>query len=251
MKRDSGIEQIMIQKYIKGVVLILTNDISSWSSYFLSQHKRHKSSITVKTALKNEVMIQSFNYDKQSEKIYLMIEGLALIKVQNIYGKKDFYSLASKNQMFGIEILLEESQRPKDIYYSVIAQTNVSYLEIDRQFFLDYLFKESKIPRLFFFNMVRQYLFLAQSYQLMNESVSIRITNTLIELIDVLEILPNEKGVLTFPKIINQEFIANYTNASVARTSTVFKNLEKNKIIKRKPIQIIDLNKLKQLLLLD
>lgn len=248
MIRDSGNEQIMIQKYIKGVILILTNDISCCSSYFLSQHK---SSITVKTALKNEVMIQSFNYDKQSEKIYLMIEGLALIKVQNIYGKKDFYSLASKNRIFGIEILLEESQRPKDIYYSVIAQTNVSYIEIDRQFFLDYLFKEVQISKLFFTNMVRQFMFLAQSYQLMNESVSVRIANTLIELISILELLPNEKGVITFPKVINQEFIANYTNASVARTSTVFKNLEKNKIIKRRPIQIMNLEKLQKLLALE
>lgn len=227
------------------MVLININDISSYLSYFLSQNK---SFITVKKALKNEVMIQSFNYDKQSEKIYLMIEGLALIKVQNIYGKKDFYSLTYKNQMFGIEILLEESQRPKDIYYSVIAQTNVSYLEIDRQFFLDYLFKEVPISRLFFSNMVRQFMFLAQSYQLMNESVIIRIVNTLIELISILELLPNEKGVITFPKVITQEFIANYTNASVARTSTVFKNLEKNKIIKRRPIQIMDLDKLQKLL---
>lgn len=224
------------------------NDISNCSSYFLSQNK---SSVTVKKAMKNEVMIQSFNYDKQSEKIYMMIEGLALMKVQNTFGTKDFYSLVSKNRMFGIEILVEESQRPTNIYYSVIAQTNVCYLEIERKFFIEYLFQEIQISNLFFSNMVRQFMFLAQSYQLMNEPVSVRIVNTLIELISVLELLPNEKGTIIFPKVINQEFIANYTNASVARTSTVFKNLEKNRIIKRRPIQIMDLEKLQQLLTLD
>lgn len=46
---------------------------------------------------------------------------------------------------------------------------------------------------------------------------------------------------------INQEFIANYTNASIGRTSVVFNNFEKNKIIKRGPIRIVDLKKLEHI----
>lgn len=95
--------------------------------------------------------------------------------------------------------------------------------------------------------MIEQISFLSHSYQLMNEKISIRIINTLLELIIILELFPNKKGIITFPKRITQKFVAIYTNASIARTSIVFNELEKKKIIKRKPIRIIDLEKLQQL----
>lgn len=52
--------------------------------------------------------------------------------------------------------------------------------------------------------MIRQLMFFAQSYQLMNESVSIHIANTLIELIRVLDLVQMKNGKIIFPKIIIQ-----------------------------------------------
>ncbi|MDZ5760705.1 Crp/Fnr family transcriptional regulator [Carnobacterium maltaromaticum] len=214
------------------------------SRYFSPDQSQSGSKVISRKSLEKEVMIHSFIYETQSKKIYLVTSGIALVKVQSKFGEKIFYSLVSKNQLFGIENLLDESQRPKEMFYTVVAQTDVEYLEIELQFFLDCLYAEPIMYRFFFSNMISQFMFLAQSYQLMNESVTVRIVNTLIELINVLDISPNKKGILTFPKGITQEFIAHYTNASVGRTSVVFNYLENNKIIKRWPIQVVDLEKL-------
>lgn len=203
--------------------------------------------VIVRKASENEVILRSYNYDSSPGKVYLMISGIALVQIQSEFSRKDFYSIVSKNELFGIEMLLEESQRPKEIYYTVVAQTNVEYFEIERQFFLDHFFKESMVTKILLSSMITQFLFLAQSYQVTNESMTVRIANSIVELISKLELVPNEKGIIIFPKRINQEFIANYTNASVARASTVFQELEKKKIIKRRPIRIVNLEKLQKL----
>ncbi|MGO2962837.1 MAG: Crp/Fnr family transcriptional regulator [Carnobacterium maltaromaticum] len=216
-------------------------------NYFSPYCSQFGSKVIVRKSLEKEVMRLSFSNETQSQKIYLVTSGIALIKVKSKFGKKFFYSLVSKNQLFGIENLLDESQRPKEIDYTVEAQTDVEYLEIELQFFLDCLYMEPFISQFFFSNMISQFMFLAQSYQLVNESVTIRIVNTLIELISILRIIPNEKGIFTFPKGITQEFIAHYTNASIGRTSTVFNYLENKKIIKRGPIQVVNLEKLMSL----
>lgn len=129
----------------------------------------------------------------------------------------------------------------------MVAQTNVEYLEIDCQFFFDYLYNDPKMFHFYLSDLIKQYMDLAQTYQLMNEPIAIRIAHALIELKNKLSLTSNSKGVITFPKKLTQELIANYINASVSRSSTVFTQLERQKIIKRYPLRIIDINKLQNL----
>lgn len=206
--------------------------------YLMRSTEKFKDRIKTKTANEGEIITSS---GAENTTIFIILKGHALVEIQNSLAKNNFYALLSSNHMFGISLFSDHLDMPTVMAYSITARTKIHYLEVDRQFFIDHMY----ITPEFYFSVLtdlsRQYSFLARAFQMKNEPLVVRILNTLLEISKILDIKESKKGELVFPKYVNQGFIADYANASPAKTSQVLRRLEKEKIIRRKPITIINM----------
>lgn len=213
--------------------------------YLMRSTEKFKDRIKTKTANEGEIIT---NAGIENTNIFIVLKGHALVEVQNSLAKNNFYALLSSNHMFGISLFSDHSYLSTISAYSITARTKIHYLEVEHQFFIDHLY----ITPEFYFSVLtdlsRQYSFLARAFQMKNEPLVVRILNTLLEISQILDIKETRRGELVFPKYVNQGFIANYANASPAKTSQVLRKLENEKVIRRKPITIINMEKYYQVM---
>ncbi|CAD5900045.1 Crp/Fnr family transcriptional regulator [Carnobacterium maltaromaticum] len=219
-------------------------DFIQYSSYLTS---KFKDMVKMRKVSENEMIIDSTGYLKREEKIYIITSGQAVLQLKNNIGKNDFYSIVTENQLFGIEYFLNKEDKLRNIDYSVKSKTKVTYLVVESQFFIDHMYNNPQLYHSVLNNIIKQNMLLVQSYALMNEPTIVRIANALIELALILKLESNKKEKVVFPNYMTQKFIANYSNASVGRTSIAFNQLESLGIIKRNPIRIMNFEKIKQI----
>ncbi|CAD5902903.1 Crp/Fnr family transcriptional regulator [Carnobacterium maltaromaticum] len=220
------------------------NDFIQYSSYLNS---KFKDVVKTQTVAENKVIIDSTDSSHREGNIYIITSGQAVLQLKNNIGKNDFYSILTENQLFGIELFLNKDDKLRNIVYSVKSKTQVSYLIVESQFFIDHMYNNPQLYHSVLKDIIKQHMWLVQSYELMNEPAIVRIANALIELTSLLNLNYKKNGNLVFPNYMNQKFIANYSNTSVGRASIAFNQLESLGIIKRNPIQIIDFEKIKKL----
>lgn len=208
--------------------------------YLIRSTEKFKDRIKTKTANEGEIIT---NAGIENTSIFIVLKGHALVEVQNSLAKNNFYALLSSNHMFGISLFTDYSDLSTIMSYSITARTRIHYLEVDHQFFIDHMYIRPEFYFSVLTDLSRQYSFLARAFQMKNEPLVVRILNTLLEISKILDIKENRRGELVFPKYVNQGFIANYANASPAKTSQVLRKLENEKVIRRKPITIINMDK--------
>lgn len=83
----------------------------------------------------------------------------------------------------------------------------------------------------------------------MNETPVVRVSNALLNLARVLDLKADSSKRKKLPLYINQTFITKYIHSSKSRVSEAFSYLEEVGTIERKPITIINEEKLNQVLL--
>lgn len=226
---------------------LMSSNILDYSLYVSGNFKEHYAKKQVK---KNEIIIDQKNpFNIPENNLYIVISGQVLVEVSNSFGKNCYYDLVSNNQLFGTESILETHPYPRGISYQARAMTDVVYLEINSQFFLDHMYINPKLYHYILEDVTKRYFSVTQSYQLMNETPVVRVSNALLNLARVLDLKADSSKRKKLPLYINQTFITKYIHSSKSRVSEAFSYLEEVGTIERKPITIINEEKLNQVLL--
>lgn len=199
---------------------------------------------------KNKIIVnRDTSLNATPNKIYIVLSGQVLVEISNKYGKSSSYHLVSKNQLFGTDSILESYSYPKGINYRVKSMTDVTYLEINSEFFLDHMYVSPKLYHRVLEDATERCFSVSQSYQLMNETPVVRVSNALLHLAHILDLKEDSSKKKKLPLYINQTFITKYIYSSKSRVSEAFSYLEKTGAIERKPITIVNEEKLNQILL--
>lgn len=204
--------------------------------------KKFKDKSSFMNMKKNQVVI-NYNSEKDvSENIFLLIKGSLLIETVNedSYKKHSFYFVATENTFFGLESLLLNRTDVPNFTYQIKALTDCTMVQINSQFFLDHLYVNPKIYHKLFSDTLKRYFLLANSFLLSNSSPEIKVANALLNLAMNMNLVVEEEDEIVFPKYITQTFISEYIQSSVANVSRAFDILEKEKIIRKKPLVLIN-----------
>lgn len=150
------------------------SNILDYSLYISRNFKEHYAKKQVK---KNEIIIdQKKPFNTTENNLYIVISGQVLVEVSNSFGKNCYYDLVSSNQLFGTESILETHPYPRGINYQARAMTDVVYLEINSQFFLDHMYVNPKLYHYILEDVTKRYFSVTQSYECrtINERVIVR-----------------------------------------------------------------------------
>ena len=225
----------------------MSSNILDYSLYISGNFKEQYVKKKIK---RNEVIVNQKNpLSIKENKLYIVISGQVLVEVSNSYGKNCYYDLISQNQLFGTESILEAHPYLNGVSYQARAMTDVDYLEINSQFFLDHMYVNPKLYHYILEDVTKRYFSVTQSYQLMNETPVVRVTNAILNLARVLDLKADSSKRKKLPLYINQTFITKYIHSSKSRVSEAFTYLEEMGTIERKPITIVNEEKLNQILL--
>lgn len=195
---------------------------------------------------KGGYIIGFYKNQTTKDKLYMILEGETLLEVKNFDGNS-FYSLTASNQVFGLENLLLEKK--EEIDYSVLALTDVVYLEIDAEFLLDHIYINPRLYHNILSNMISRYFLLARSYQYSNQSPEVKLGNSLLNIVEILDLKKKKSGEIIFPRYITQAFLSKYIKSSEPNVSKACAYLVEKKIIRRNPFVILNKEKLENFII--
>lgn len=176
------------------------------------------------------------------------MSGEAVLEVQEPL-QNNFIYLITKNQLFGMEnLIMDYSNEIADIEYTVTTLTDCCFIKIDAQLFLDHLYINPFSYHSFISDIVNRYFLLAKSHQCFNQSPEVKLGVSLLNISSILKIKKNIHGEIIFPNYVTQRFLSKYIRSSEPNLSNASKQLEKEKLLKRKPFVILDEKKLKEMI---
>ncbi|CAD5901430.1 hypothetical protein CMALT430_550004 [Carnobacterium maltaromaticum] len=171
-----------------------------------------------------------------------------MLEVQE-QSQNNFIYLITKNQLFGMEnLIMDQFKEIADIEYTVTALTDCCYIKIDAQIFLDHVYINPFSYHAIFSDIVNRYFLLAKSHQYLNQSPEVKLGISLLNISSILKIKKNIHEEIVFPKYVTQRFLSQYVRSSEPNLSKASKQLEKEKLLKRKPFVILDEKKLKEMI---
>lgn len=196
---------------------------------------------------RNEFIIKNNDECYIGKKIYILLRGVALmeIKEKNVIGES-FFSLIPEMQLFCVEHLLSDTMKI-NLNYKVMALTDVDYLEIDADYFLDHVYINPKVYHKLLEDIISRYFMLTRSFQFIHQNPKVKMGNGLFDIARILNLKPTKLGTIIFPSFINQSFLSKYVKSSPANISRACLYLENKKIITRNPIVIKNQKKLEKI----
>ncbi|CAD5896736.1 conserved hypothetical protein [Carnobacterium maltaromaticum] len=191
-----------------------------------------------------------FNYkhslgEETAQSIFYLLSGEVSLEMQNKNTESIFYSLIGPNQVFGLEVMLDKHHQKKIISYEAIAISDVEYLVIDKEFFLSHSYLIPTTYHQLLTSILNRQFLLEESYKMVTKPPLVKVCNALLNLIENLGLSKHSSEGIRFPDFVTQVFISRYVMSSETRVISVFKQLEKEQIIQRKPLIVFDYKSLK------